>query len=92
VYKDMLPRGGGSVCGFDKLTTLSLSKGRDGGVFAVISVKLAKICLGSAENPSVSLREPPPLSQSSFLAQNTHRRSFVELRGQRNASNRRIAG
>ena len=24
MYKDMLPRGGCSVCGFDKLTTLSL--------------------------------------------------------------------
>jgi hypothetical protein len=35
-----LRRGGGSVCGFDKLTTLSLSKGRDGGVFTVICVKL----------------------------------------------------
>ena len=43
-----LPRGGGSVC-------------RDGGVFNGIGITRVKERLGSAENPSVSLREPPSL-------------------------------
>ena len=36
------PRGGLLGLWFDKLTTLSLSKGRDGGVSAVILVKAVK--------------------------------------------------
>ena len=45
-----LPRGGGSVC-------------RDGGVFYGYFSQAAKQRLGSAENPSVSLRDPPSLGK-----------------------------
>ena len=58
MYKDMLLRGGVPVCG-------------DGGVFTIISVKLAKSCLCSAENPSVSLRDPPSLRREGAIY--THR-------------------